>query len=237
MTSFVLKIIAMITMLIDHIGFAAFHHVTYFNVIGRMAFPIFAFQISEGYTHTKNLKKYVARLFLFALVSQPSFQLFHSLASSEIALNIFFTLLTGLIAMIVYDKIINMKTSFLQGHAKIEKTFKQVIALFIVALFGVLAEVCKFDYGFFGILIIFLFYRFRNSKISMVISFVAVCVLKYTIRILHFGYHYYYILLCLFTILPIVFLCLYNGKQGRKIKYFLYFFYPVHLLVLYLIFR
>ena len=58
MTSFVLKIIAMITMCIDHVGNAYFHHATFMNLIGRIAFPIFAFQISEGYIHTKNLKKY-----------------------------------------------------------------------------------------------------------------------------------------------------------------------------------
>ena len=56
MTSFVLKVIAMITMVIDHLGNAWLKHTTEMNVIGRIAFPIFAFQISEGYTHTKNLK-------------------------------------------------------------------------------------------------------------------------------------------------------------------------------------
>ena len=70
MTSFVLKCIAMVAMLIDHTSTAYFGYTTLFNVIGRIAFPIFAFQISEGYIHTKNLKKYFLRLFLFAVISQ-----------------------------------------------------------------------------------------------------------------------------------------------------------------------
>ena len=70
MTSFVLKIIALITMFCDHFGDAFIGHTSALNVIGRIAFPIFAFQISEGYIHTKNIKKYIARLLIFAIISQ-----------------------------------------------------------------------------------------------------------------------------------------------------------------------
>ena len=58
MTSFTLKIIALITMFIDHLGYAIFNKFSFFNYIGRVAFPIFAFQISEGFHYTKNVKKY-----------------------------------------------------------------------------------------------------------------------------------------------------------------------------------
>ena len=61
MSSFVLKIIAVITMFIDHLGYTIFGKFSYLNYIGRISFPIFAFQISEGYIHTKNLKKYFMR--------------------------------------------------------------------------------------------------------------------------------------------------------------------------------
>ncbi|MBR1802600.1 MAG: conjugal transfer protein TraX [Clostridia bacterium] len=236
MTSFGLKMIAMVTMLIDHIGFAAFHYVTWMNLLGRIAFPIFAFQISEGYVHTKNLKKYIGRLFVFALASQPAFMLFHSLVSKEIALNIFFTLFVGLVAIIVYDKITQRQTSLCK-NGTLDKMIKHSLAIFVVILLGIFAQICKFDYGFFGIMIIFLFYLFKSNKMAMIISFIIACTLKYSINILRFGYHFYYILLCIFTVLPIIFICLYNQKQGRKIKYLLYFFYPVHLLILYFIFR
>ena len=94
MTSFSLKIIAIITMFIDHLGNSYFKYTTWMNVIGRIAFPIFAFLISEGYAHTKNLKKYFFRLFLFALISQIPFMLFFSTYKDGFAFNIFFTLAT-----------------------------------------------------------------------------------------------------------------------------------------------
>ena len=57
MNSFVLKLIACITMFIDHIGYVVFNgESSFFNYIGRLSFPIFAFQISEGYLHTRNIK-------------------------------------------------------------------------------------------------------------------------------------------------------------------------------------
>ena len=103
MTSFVLKIIAMITMFCDHLGDAIYRSISPFNYIGRIAFPIFAFQISEGFLHTKNLKRYFIRLMAFALISQIPYILFISLFSNEIKLNIFFTLTLGLIAIWLYD--------------------------------------------------------------------------------------------------------------------------------------
>ena len=81
MTSFVLKLIALITMFIDHSGYIIMGSFSYFNYIGRIAFPIFAFQISEGFSHTHNLKKYFIRLGAFALISQIPFSLFNYIIS------------------------------------------------------------------------------------------------------------------------------------------------------------
>lgn len=93
-SSFALKIIAVICMLCDHLGDAIIKPFSFFNVIGRIAFPIFAFQITEGYIHTKDLKKYFKRLIIFAILSQIPFMLFLSTFTSPFTLNIFFTLLT-----------------------------------------------------------------------------------------------------------------------------------------------
>ena len=105
MTSFCLKIIAIISMFCDHLGDAIFKGFSYFNYIGRIAFPIFAFQISEGYIHTKNLKKYLIRLMVFALISQIPYILFLSLYSRGVRLNVFFTLALGLIAICLHSYI------------------------------------------------------------------------------------------------------------------------------------
>lgn len=230
MTSFALKCIAMLTMLIDHTSIAILGHTTLFNVIGRISFPIFAFQISEGYTHTRNLKKYFVRLFIFAIISQIPFMLFKSLFATSFTVNIFGTLFLGLLSIYIYDKISNLP---LEIHPILSKVLGIIPAVFI----GILSQVCQFDYGFFGIAIILLFYVFKNDKLGTIIFFITACIIKYGILIFTRGFHYLYVLLCIGTILPIIFICLYNGKQGKKIKYLLYVFYPIHLLILYFIFK
>ena len=236
MTSFILKCIAMISMLIDHTSIAYLGYTTLFNVIGRIAFPIFAFQISEGYIHTKNLKKYLLRLFCFAIISQVPFMLFNSTFTNNFSFNIFGTLFVGLLAIWLYDKISNC-TFELTKDKKFNLTINKIFGFIPAILLGIVSEVCCFDYGFWGVAIIFLFYFFKNDKLGMVIFYITACIIKYGINIIIYGYHYLYILLCIGTILPIIFICLYNGKQGKKIKYLLYTFYPVHLLILYFIFR
>ena len=104
MSAFVLKLIAVISMLFDHTGYLIFGKASFFNYIGRLAFPIFAFQIAEGYTHTKNLKKYILRLFVFALISQIPFQIFSKIFFDRFLINVLFTLLFGLMGIIIYDK-------------------------------------------------------------------------------------------------------------------------------------
>lgn len=222
-------------MIIDHFGDAYIKHISLMNLIGRIAFPIFAFQISEGYLHTKNLKKYFLRLFLFALISQIPFMLFYSLYTDGLTLNIFFTLFIGLLAIFLYDKITHFSFQSIKSE-KIKSFFRYLLGFLIVFLLGVLAQIYHLDYGFFGIAIIFLFYLFRNHKLIMVISFILACILKYGIDYLD-TFNLLYIGLTIFTILPIVFICLYNKKQGPKVKYLLYLFYPVHLLILYFLFR
>lgn len=216
MTSFLLKIVACITMFIDHVGYLVYNgKMSFFNFIGRIAFPIFAFQISEGYIHTKNLKKYIFRILLFALISQYPFMLFHNLISSGFALNIFFTLFLGLICIIIYDK-----------------NPSKLLSLIMIVLISYIAEETNCDYGFYGVVIILLFHVFKNQKILMNFSFILCTILKYTVYILRYGELLIYLLLCFCTILSLLFINLYNKQQGKKLKYFLYVFYPTHLLII-----
>ena len=217
MSSFVLKIIACITMLIDHAGYIVYNGKgSYFNYIGRIAFPIFAYQISVGYAKTKNLKNYILRLLLFAIISEIPFSLFASIISNRKTLNIFFTLLLGLFAIIAYDKIKNK--------------FIKIIPVLLLSFIG---EFLQVDYGFFGVFLVFLFFVFRENKIIMSVSFILFVFCKYVLSFKSFDIN---VLMYLCNILPLVFILLYNKKQGLKLKYFLYIFYPVHLLILYLIF-
>lgn len=218
MSSFVLKIIAIITMFIDHIGYAIFGNFSFFNYIGRIAFPIFAFQISEGYTHTNNLKKYFLRLFIFAIISQIPFMIFTRIISNDFILNIFFTLLIGLISIYIYDK-----------------SKYKILGIVVAILLGILSNLTHCDYGFYGVAIIFLFYSLKSNPIHSSIAFMLVTTIKYLIYIIKYGFYntYFYLLIC--TLIPIIFISLYNGKKGKNTKYLLYFFYPVHLLLIYVI--
>lgn len=219
MSSFVLKIIACFTMFIDHIGYLIYGKISYFNIVGRIAFPIFAFQISEGYIHTKNLKKYIIRLFIFALISQVPYMLFcNNLISDEFALNIFFTLLLGLITILIYDKLSN-----------------KVLAFMIFILIALLSELISCDYGFYGITIIFLFYVFKDKKLWMNITFILCTFIKYLIYIFKYGYSSYYIFFFIFTISSLILINSYNNQEWKKHKYFFYLFYPIHLLIIYLL--
>ena len=217
MNSFVLKIIAVITMFIDHLGYTIFGKFSYLNYIGRISFPIFAFQISEGYIHTKNLKKYFLRLFLFAIISQIPFMLFHSIISSSFSLNIFFTLLLGLCSIYIYDK---CKYKFL--------------GIIASAFLAFIAQITNCDYGAYGVAIILIFYIFKNSTINSCIFFILATLIKYSIPCIEYGiFPKEYLYLFIGTIIPTLFFATYNGKKGKDTKYFLYLFYPIHLLLLY----
>lgn len=254
MTSFCLKIIAIISMFCDHLGYALFGHFSILNLIGRIAFPIFAFQISEGYIHTKSVVKYLVRLGIFAIISQIPFSLFiHKFTNSNpLSLNVFFTLFLGLLSIYIYDYMIKLSDSNKESdesrltfnNTKISKNTSiktyifigKVLGLITVLLLASIAQLINTDYGAWGVILVFMFYLFRNKKLLKIASFILLVVLKYGQQLLQSNFYYIYILICIATLLPIFFIDLYNGKQGKKIKYLLYWFYPIHLLALYIFF-
>jgi len=217
MSSFVLKIIAIISMFLDHSSYAIFGHFSFLNYIGRLAFPIFAFGISEGYCHTKNLKKYFFRLGTFALISQLPYYLFFSNFTNKFSLNIFFTLFLGLLSITIYDKI----------------KFKSIGLLCVLGV-TFFATFLPFEYSWYGITLIFLFYLFKNNKIasniSVIITMSVYCFFEFWKN--NFGYHS--IVFWAFMLISLILINLYNEKKGKDLKYTLYLFYPLHLLVLYI---
>ena len=225
MSSFVLKLIACVTMFIDHIGYAIFNGSSWFNYIGRLAFPIFAFQISEGYIHTRSIKKYLLRLFLFALVSQIPFMLFHSIISEGFYLNVIFTLLFGLISIVIYDK------------------YNKFTGIMVAISLGIIASFLNCDYGFYGVFITFLFYVLNKNKLLLATGFVLTTLIRYSYYIIDFCLQYgigylgtvvnFYLPSMIGTVASILFILLYNKKKGYNTKYLLYLFYPLHMLLIY----
>ena len=212
MSSFHLKMVAIITMLIDHIGSVVFPEFIILRIIGRLAFPLFAFLITEGYRHTSNFSKYLIRLSIFALISQYPFWLAFGFDSR---LNIFFTLTFGLLAIYLSEK------------------YENILPVIILALF---ADVISTDYGAFGILLIYLIHIFRDdfNKMFGYISLLYAGFFLVGGLMVETNAVYYY--LQIFALSSFLFIKLYDGRQGPKLKYFFYLFYPVHLLILGLLF-
>lgn len=237
MSTFALKMIAIIIMLIDHIGAIFIPSDTVlclvFRSIGRLAFPIFCFLIVEGFYHTKNVKKYLIRLGIFALISEIPFDLafyreWHgtdvnlsnidstTISNFMLHQNVFFTLFFGLLLITIMNKV--------------EKKFQKQIILnnlingLVTIAFCIIAAVLKVDYGYYGILLITAFYLFRGNKVLVTLAIFLV--LGYLLNDIFSGF---------FATLSMAFIAFYNEKKGKDIKYLFYIFYPAHLLILYLI--
>ena len=130
-------------------------------------------------------------------------------------LNILFTLLLGLLSITAFDKL---------GK-------KYYLSFPIIAFFIILGKLLNVDYGWYGVSSVFLLYLFRNKKFWRILAFALLSLIYYYSRISNI----HYIISYIFTILPTILLLFYNGKLGKKTKYGYYIFYPLHMLILYLI--
>lgn len=208
----ILKWIAVISMTIDHMGAVLFPQQIWMRYVGRMAFILYAFLITEGYVHTHNLKRYLERLSLLALISEIPFDLlFHRTFFYWPSQNVFFTLVLGLMGIFLMEKA--------AGKLPVNWVF---LSLIPVALMGIIAQIISCDYRYFGILIITVFYIFRKRPLAAFAGIGLIQAFMNTIQM--FG---------LAAFLPIA---LYNGKKGRGgkvLQWLFYFYYPLHMAAIY----
>lgn len=211
MNSLYLKIIALSTMLIDHIGAIFLKDVILLRVIGRLAFPIYCFLLVEGYFNTKDIKKYLSRLLIFAFISEIPFNLaFYDSFFWFDTLNVYFTLFIGL--LVIYF---------------CERYTHPIYKIFICFIGMLVAELIKSDYSSVGILMIYLMYAYRDKK---VLKTIGVVILNFFVGFIQ-----------AFAGFSMLFIVFYNGKKvpdNKRIKinkYIFYMFYPLHLLFLKLI--
>jgi len=177
-----LKLLAMLTMLIDHIGYMFFPNYRIFRTIGRLAFPIFAYQLSVGYVKTSNLKKYSIRLLGFALISQIPYSFFSPTLDFEpLRLNIMFTLLLALGVLYVYDIGITKINAFKDSRSYKDlllatASFLCILAALVTPELFEIASGGKFrlEYGLYGLLIILIFHMFKEKKVSIFIGLVFI---------------------------------------------------------------
>lgn len=214
-----IKIIAVVSMTIDHIGGAFFPQYPAFRWIGRIAFPLFCYCLTVGMMYTGDIKKYLLRLGAFAVISQPFWILaFNSddITGNIFNLNIFFTLIVSL---------------FGAWGFKERKWW-----LFILAL--ILLNVINFDYAMTGLILILIFYLCRNKPWLGA----AVYTLTYLPALngnmadplaLKIGGHAIGFEIFALLALPFIYI---QTNSGLKIpKWFFYIYYPVHLFAIYLI--
>ena len=204
--TFTLKMIALIAMLCDHLGHALFPQLMILRIIGRISFPIFAYVLVEGFCHTRNVKKYMMRLGVMALLSEIPFDLMASQKVLEFGhQNVFFTLFLGIFMLYLMSRTVN-----------------PMLQLVYAGIAMVAAEFLKTDYRYFGILIILWFYYWRSNKWAKYLGVTAIILLSK-------GW------VGCFTALALVPIALHNGKRGPKCKWFFYIFYPAHALIIGLI--
>ena len=215
-----LKLIAVFAMLIDHTAKGLLAGVPFFTTkigctsitplwilvsIGRIAFPIFAFLIVEGYLHTHNKRKYGMNLLLFAFISEIPWNLVHKNSFFCPYQNVFFTLFLGYIGICVIDYYKNI----------LKKQAIYLVLLFIASI------LCRADYGCKGFGLILLLYILREQRLYK--SIIGSCFMTSTWRA-----GLAFIPIAMYNGER-------GFIQGKWMKYAFYLFYPLHLWVIYAI--
>ena len=231
-----LKFLAAIFMVIDHAGLMLFDYYEPMRIIGRLAYPIFAFMIAEGCKYTKHKVKYFGNIFILGVL----FQVVYYVAEKSLYMSIFVTF--SLSILMIYA------LQYFKKQLFAKKWFLSLLAFLIfafsIAITYLLNQKFSIDYGFWGSMmpvLVSLFHadpKDENQKLLQKIDSVYLSVFMATIAIvlIAIASHYTRFSKQEYAILTIPLLLMYSGKRGkRKMKYFFYYFYPIHLVVLYVI--
>ena len=228
-----IKYIAIAAMFLDHLAAFLLTPEKYpalivlyiiMRIIGRIAAPVMFYFLVEGYEHTSSRKNYALRLFAFAILSQIPYSLVRFGKASAGDLNVIFTLLISFLMLAVIDRI---KSQVIKGLA---------VALFMmISVFA--------DWGLIGPLMVWIFYMNKGDRTKQIRgSLMIICIqLICTVIFLICNTQNWYEGICqlgIFLVIPL--LQFYNGESGRKTavnKWVFYIFYPIHLIVIWLILK
>ncbi|MBY5033921.1 conjugal transfer protein TraX [Streptococcus gallolyticus] len=243
LSSFFLRNLAMILMLIDHTGLVFFPNHIWIRAIGRLAFPIFAFLLVQGFLYTHDLRSYIGRLLAMAILTDIPY---HLMSEGKLAYSPFQNVLwTFVIALISLASIDYLK--------KLEKKWALLPILLVLLIACSLADYLGTDYASRGVAMVHVFYFFqgqslKNKSWQLFFFFIINVIMKNFPLIQEYGWEAVYqawqiygleiisIQYWALTALPIIWL--YSGQQGYKSKIsqsFSYLFYPLHMLLLALI--
>lgn len=216
-TGNMLKMLALICMTIDHVGLILLPRYTIMRVIGRLAFPIFAWMIAEGCRYTRNMGKYLGAMTLLGL----SYQAVYTLAVGSLRMNI----------MLTFALSVGLCWLLRTAREKRSTAFGILTLAGVVAAFGMTDVVplllkgtdYGIDYGFLGVMLPVMLYLCKDRKMQLLVAGIMLCLLS-----LWAGWAVQW---CSLLTLPL--LALYNGKRGEApLKWLFYVYYPAHLVVI-----
>lgn len=219
MSSFLLRLIALLAMFADHAGLALFPAVGAFRCVGRLAFPLYCFLLAQGYLHTRNLRAYAVRLLLLALLSEIPFDLliFASPVSS-VEQNVLFSLLLGLLALYAADALRDRPLHAWLG----------VMSICVAAM------AANVSYGWLGPVLCLAAYFGRNDRRRLTLSMLGALGL-YSLSLALSGVAASWVLVSLCAPLALIPMLLYSGKPGPRfplLTFLFYAAYPLHLAAL-----
>lgn len=214
-----LKIIAMITMVIDHVGEMLYPDIIILKIIGRLSFPIFAYMIAEGCYYTRNRIKYLGIISVMGVV----FQLIYYCFMGSLYMGVLITFSLSIITIYAIDSLINKNNILRKILALIGILIVLIIS--IVLPLTIKEQGYILDYTVLGVFLPVVIYYSKGKWLKLIVAFIALLLLA----IYYGGIQYY-------SLISIVLLALYNGQRGKaKLKYAFYVFYPLHLVIIYAI--
>ncbi len=224
MSSLFLKLIAVFFMTLDHIG--ATSNIYYLRIVGRIAFPIFAFLVAQSCIHTKDRKAYLLRLFIFAIIAEPFFDFF---INSIYGINVnpfeFSSYFILSYQNVIFTFLLGSALCFID-NSSIKKTHK-ILYMVLILVVGL---ILRSDYDILGIGLVYGLYKARNNKL-----YTLGVLLMFTVLLYSTNWH-----MLLGSWISIIFILMYNGTSGKVknekinnlIKYSFYFYYPLHMFIL-----
>ncbi len=225
-----LKIIACTSMLIDHMGLMLFPSVIWLRYVGRIAFPIFAFLISEGCRYTKNKLKYFLTVFVLGILCQAVYFIVYP---NDLYFGILITFSFSIILIYALDF---LKKTVFDDNSKLEKKILSIVTFLVALIFVALfCENYKVDYGFIGCLLplIASIFDFKGLKAVEKYDNLYLRIFAFSVALLVYFIDSAHKDLTVYCLLSIPLLFAYSGKRGKlKMKYLFYLFYPLHLVVL-----
>lgn len=230
-----LKLIAAIAMVVDHFAVIFCPQNSILRIIGRLAFPIFAFMISEGARYTSSKLKYLLTMFSVAAVCQIAYIIYGQFEPFNI-------LITFSLSTVMIFALQNYKSKLFDTKSnKAQITVSFLAFCFAVALVYYLNTLVLIDYGFAGCMVpvaasLFDFRGIKAPKSLKKLDKTPLCVLCIIVPISFIIYRNMSLgdkYVSPFLLMAIPLLMLYSGKRGgKKLKYFFYLFYPLHLALL-----